>query len=164
MRKNLLHRAVPVMLAVLWLLMLPGCNMETFHKNEQYVAEVKRLVNGLVDGTRKLKQLDDSFNCHDNEKVQSYLNVTDELIGNLEQIQKLQSTNEFDEMDKNLKTTAKSQLILVSQIRILVCHARESGDDSIYQREKKTYMDDYQKNYEKMRELSSEIQTYWRNA
>ena len=86
------------------------------------------------------------------------------MINTLEQIQKLRATDEFDAMDKPLKTSAKSSLQIISQIKALIVYAQENGDDDLYQREKSTYFNDYYGYYDQMKEISSEIQTYWRNA
>ena len=138
--------------------------MEAHQKNDTYVSSVKQLVDDSVTYTRKLRQQDEDFDCRDNEKVRGYLLVTDDLINTLEQIQKLRSTDEFDRMDKPLKDSAKVALTVISQLKALVVYAQESGNDALYQREKDGYLSDYYINYDTMKELSSEIQTYWRNA
>lgn len=164
MKKTMIRRFLRLVTAALLLLPLAGCNMETHQKNDTYVNNVKQLVDDSVTYTRKLRQQDESFDCRDNEKVRGYLLVTDDLINTLEQIQKLRSTDEFDSMDKPLKDSAKVALTVISQLKALVVYARESGDDALYQREKGGYLNDYYANYDTMKELSSEIQTYWRNA
>ena len=164
MKRRFICHCVGLLLSILFVISLAGCNMEIHQKNSAYVSNVKRLVDDSVTYTRKLRQQDDSFDCRDNEKVRGYLLVADDLINTLEQIQKLRATDEFDAMDKPLKTSAKSSLQIISQIKALIVYAQENGDDDLYQREKSTYFNDYYGYYDQMKELSSEIQTYWRNA
>lgn len=164
MKRTLIKRSMILLFAAFFVLVLNGCNMEEFKKNEQYVNDVKNLVNESVNYTRKLRKLDEDFAISDNELVSDYLEITDSLMEIYEQIQKLQATDEFDDKDKELKAAAKNELTVISQLRNLVYHAQQNGDDDIYQREKAVYFEEYNKNYEKTIDLSSEIQTYWRNA
>lgn len=164
MKRTLIKRSMILLFAAFFVLVLNGCNMEEFKKNEQYVNDVKNLVNESVNYTRKLRKLDEDFAISDNELVSDYLEITDSLMEIYEQIQKLQTTDEFDDKDKELKAAAKNELTVISQLRNLVYHAQQNGDDDIYQREKAVYFEEYNKNYEKTIDLSSEIQTYWRNA
>lgn len=150
--------------ALFFVVSLCGCNMEQFKKNEQYVSDVKELVNESVNYTRKLKKLDEDFVCHDSKIVNEYIEITEKLMDIFQKIQKLQPTNEFDDKDKELKEAARNELTIISQIRNLVLHANQNGDDTIYQREKTACFEEYKKYYDQAIELSSEIQTYWRNA
>ncbi len=164
MKKISVCRFFCLVAAVVLMLTAVGCNMELHQKNESYVSQVKQLVNDSVTYTRKLWERDNEFDCRSSEKIRGYLLVADDLINTLDQLQKLKATDEFDEMDKPLKESAKQALILISQLKAMVVYAQESGDDAIYQREKGSYLNDYYTCYDNMKELSSEIQTYWRNA
>lgn len=164
MKKRIISRFLCFISAAILLLTVTSCNLETNQKNNNYVSNVKRLVDDSVTYTRKLRQQDDGFDCRDNEKVRGYLLVTDDLINTLEQIQKLRATDEFDDMDKPLKDSAQIALTMISQIKALVVYAQENGSDALYQREKETYFSHYYVSYDEMKDLSSQIQTYWRNA
>ena len=143
---------------------MSGCNMELHNRNDQYVSDVKKLVNESVNFTRKLRQQDESFDCKDSEKLRGYLLAADDLINTLEQIQKLRPSDEFDDYDQQLKEDSRTALTLISQIKAMVVYAGENGDDSIYLREREDYFSDYYTHYDNMKSISSEIQTYWRNA
>ena len=164
MKKVMVRFAVVIMLATVVMFAFTGCNMETHQMNDQYVSSVKEMVNDSVTYTRKLRQQDEGFDCHDNEKIRGYLLVTDDLINTFEKIQTLKSTDEFDEMDIELKRVSKQALTMISQLKQMVVYAQQSGSDAIYQREKNGYFDQYYSYYEDLRSISSEIQTYWRNA
>ena len=164
MKRSLFKKSIMLLIALLFVFSLVGCNTEEFKKNEQYVSDVKNLVNESVNHTRKLRELDKDFVISDKDLINEYLETTDSLMEVFEQIQKLQATDEFDDKDKELKEAVKNELTVISQLRNLVYHAQENGDDDIYQREKDIYFEEYNKNYEKTIDLSSEIQTYWRNA
>lgn len=161
MKKRLLC-LMTVVLAML--LLSAGCDFETHKKSDLYVSQVKNLVNDTVNYTRKLRQQDKDFDSKDSEKLRGYLLAADDLINTLEQIQKLRPTDEFDSMNDKLRTASESALNSVTQIRSFVAYAAESGDDSIYTREKDKCINEYEGFYDEMKELSSEIQTYWRNA
>ena len=90
--------------------------------------------------------------------------AADDLINTLEKIQKLRPSDEFDDMDDQLKKDSKNALTLISQIKAMVVYAGENGDDSIYRREKDDYFSIYYDYYDSMKNISSAIQTYWRNA
>ena len=143
---------------------LAGCKTEQYQKNEQYVSEVRRLVNDSVSYTRKLHKHDNDFDFKNSENVRGYLLTADDLINTLEQIQKLQSTDEFDKMNTSLKEAAEKAMEQVSQLRAMVVYSQENKNDSIYSREKEHYFKEYDEQYDIMVDLSSEIQTYWRNA
>ncbi len=164
MKRTAIKRAAVFLLAAVFIMMLTGCDVETHRKNNQYVSDVKNLVNDSVNLTRKLKQQSEELDCKDAEKVRGYLLAADDLINTLQQIQKLRPTNEFDEMDERLKTASEAALNNISQIRSFVAYARDSGDDTIFKRESDSYYTLYLESYDKMKQLSSEIQTYWRNA
>lgn len=163
--KRKLITCIALVLTVLSLMMtISGCDLETYKRSDSYVADVKNLVNDSVNYTRKLKQQDEDFDSKDSEKMRGYLLAADDLINTLEQIQKLRPTDEFDEMNDELRTAAEAALNNITQIRSFVAYASESGDDSIYKREKDSYFEDYLFYYDEMITLSSRIQTYWRNA
>lgn len=164
MMRRVKMTSILLMAVLMLVLSSAGCNFDRFKQNDSYVKSVKELVDDTVNATRSVRQLDKSFNSQDSDKNREYLKVCDDLIGTLEKIQKLQATDEFDDMDRQLKEAAKDQLNTVMQLHTLIQHAGQTGDDSIYQREKDAYLEKFEENYENMRSLSSEIQTYWRNA
>ncbi len=164
MKKTVFTRSMILVILTLFVLAVSGCNMELNNRNNQYVADVKKLVNDSVNYTRKLRQQDEAFDCKDSEKLRGYLLAADDLINTLEKIQKLRPSDEFDDMDDQLKKDSKNALTLISQIKAMVVYAGENGDDSIYRREKDDYFSIYYDYYDSMKNISSAIQTYWRNA
>ncbi|MBQ9461799.1 MAG: hypothetical protein IJU51_07805 [Clostridia bacterium] len=164
MKKTRLSFLAVFMVMAVFVAALSGCNMELHNRNDQYVSDVKKLVNESVNFTRKLRQQDESFDCKDSEKLRGYLLAADDLINTLEKIQKLRPSDEFDEYDNQLKEDSRSALTLISQIKAMVVYAGENGDDSMYKRERDGYFADYYEHYDNMKNISSEIQTYWRNA
>ena len=150
--------------AALLLMFSAGCDLDGYKKSDRYVGDVKSLVNDTVNYTRKLRRQDESFDINDSEKLRGYLLTADDLINTLEKIQKLRPTDEFDNMNEKLRAASEHALNNVMQIRSFVAYAGESGDDSIYKREKEKFLSDYMNSYDEMKELSSEIQNYWRNA
>ena len=164
MKKTVFTRSMILVILTLFVLAVSGCNMELNNRNNQYVADVKKLVNYSVNYTRKLRQQDEAFDCKDSEKLRGYLLAADDLINTLEKIQKLRPSDEFDDMDDQLKKDSKNALTLISQIKAMVVYAGENGDDSIYRREKDDYFSIYYDYYDSMKNISSAIQTYWRNA
>ncbi len=164
MKKKIFSPLMLLFVLAMMVISASGCNMELHNRNEQYVSEVKKLVNDSVNYTRKLRQQDEEFDCKDNEKLRGYLLAADDLINTLEKIQKLRPSDEFDDMDVQLKDESKNALTLISQIKAMVVYAGENGDDSIYKREREEYFNSYYTYYDRMKDLSSQIQTYWRNA
>ena len=164
MKKSMTGLLAVFLVMAMFVTALSGCNMELHNRNDQYVSDVKKLVNESVNLTRKLRQQDEAFDCKDSEKLRGYLLAADDLINTLEKIQKLRPSDEFDEYDDRLKADSRTALTLISQIKAMVVYAGENGDDSIYKREREDYFSDYYKHYDNMKNISSEIQTYWRNA
>ncbi len=164
MKRTILKSSMILCFALFFVVSLCGCNTDEFKRNEKYVSDVKELVNESVNYTRKLKKLDEDFVCHDADLVNEYIETTEKLMDIFQQIQKLQPTDEFDDKDKDLKEAAKNELTIISQLRNLVLHANQNGDDTIYQREKVNCFEEYKKYYDQAIDISSEIQTYWRNA
>ena len=164
MKKRIISLLALIFATVSLLTFSAGCDLEAHKKNDSYVSDVKNLVNDTVNYTRRLKQQDEAFESKDSEKLRGYLLAADDLINTLEQIQKLRPTDEFDEMNDRLRTAAEAAMNNITQIRSFVAYASESGDDGIYKREKENYLQNYMAYYDEMKELSSEIQTYWRNA
>lgn len=162
-RIHFIRMALFALMSVL-MLTFAGCNLDTHNKNDQYVSDVRRMVNDSVTYTRKLRQQDEIFDCKNNEMVRGYLLVTDDLINTLQQIQKLKATDRFDDMDTELKLASKDALGIISQLKALVVYAQLNGNDMIYQLEKDEFFNRYYHSYDNMVELSSAIQTMWRNA
>lgn len=153
-----------LLLASVLLMILTGCNTEQMKKGNEYVSQVKQQVNEVVNFNRTLKEQENEFNCRDEEKTKRYVTTMDSLSEHFRSILKLQATDEFDKYDVDLKKNAKDALQTITQLKTLVKHAAEQGDDTFYQNEKDKLLKSYEDNCQKLRSLSSEIQTYWRNA
>ena len=153
------------LLAVSVLLMLfAGCNSEQIKKGNEYVSQVKEQVNEVVNFNRTLKEQENEFSCRDEEKTKRYVTTMDSLSERFSNILRLQATDEFDQYDSELKKNAKEALQTITQLKTLVKHAAEQSDDTFYQNEKDKLLKSYEDNCQKLRSVSSEIQTYWRNA
>lgn len=164
MKNMVIRRSFIIFIAAIMMFLLSGCNTSTIKQNDNYVASVKTLVNDVVNLNRTLKEQDESFNCHDEEKSKQYIATMDSLSDKFQQLLKLQATNEFDEYDKSLKNHTKGCLQHITQMKSLVSYAVQEGNDTFYQNDKQAVFDSYNPLCESMRNISSEIQTYWRNA
>ncbi len=164
MKKNIMSRSFIIFISAMLMFVLAGCSNAKIKQNDNYVSSVKNLVNDTVNLNRTLKEQQEGFNCHDEEKSRQYISTMDSLADGFQQILKLQATNEFDEYDKSLKTRAKACLQDITQLRSLTGYAVKNEDDTFYQNDKQDIFDKYKSECDAMREISSEIQTYWRNA
>lgn len=143
---------------------ITGCSSETVKRNDKYVSSVKSLVNDVVNLNRVYKEQDENFNCHDPESIETLTGTMDKLTEKFNSILKLQAENEFRKYDNDLKSKAKEGLQIITQLRTLVKYSEVQLDDKLYQNEKEELNAKYSDVCSEMRSLSSEIQTYWRNA
>ena len=164
MNLRIVKRSIAVLIASVLLLVLSGCNVDEVHHNNDYVSAVKKYVDNVVTYTREYKEYETTFNCRDVEESKKYIGVMDSLIECFQNILKLQSTDEFDEYDSSLKFQAQSALETITEIRSLTSYAVETGDDTLYKNDESTMIENYTTFYEQLKDMSAEIQTYWRNA
>ncbi len=164
MRIKTLPRIIALFLLVIIALSSGGCRLDTIQHNNDYVASVKRLVDDVVKDTREIKTFRETFNCRETEPSKQYISVMDSLCDSFQQILKLQATNEFDDYDNQLKESAKQALQEISQLKSLTSYSVETGDDTFYQNDVKELYQAYEFSYENLKDLSAQIQTYWRNA
>ncbi len=163
-RKNLLNRSIVFMITAMLMFVLAGCSAGQNQQNEEYVNSVKTLVNDSVNSTRDLKEQDETFNCHNETVSKEYIHSLDTLSELYQNLIKLNATADFDDLDKELSSEAALALSDISEIKSLVSYAVEQEDDTLFQRDKNKIFDDYHTHYNRLTELSSEVQTRWRNA
>ena len=158
-----LNRSFVLIITAFLMFVLAGCSAGTTKQNQEYVDLVKTLVNDSVNYTRELKEQDETFNCHNETIANEYISTLDTLSDFYQNLIKLNATADFDDLDKELSSEAALALSDISEMKSLVSYAVEKGDDTLFQRDKDRLFDDYQTHYNKLTELSSEIQTRWRN-
>ncbi len=164
MSLKIVKRSIAVLMASVLLFVLAGCNVDEVNHNNDYVSSVKKYVDNVVTYTREYKEYETTFNCRDVEESKKYIGTMDSLIECFQKILKLQSTDEFDEYDSSLKTLAQSALETITEIKSLTSYAVETGDDTLYKNDEDLMLENYDVLYEGLKDISAEIQTYWRNA
>ncbi|MBQ1658989.1 MAG: hypothetical protein II059_04010 [Clostridia bacterium] len=158
------RNVIALILSLLTIFVITGCSAEGIKRNDKYVASVKSLVNDVVNLNRVFNEQDKNFNCHDPESIEKITETMDTLSQRFDSILKLQAENEFREYDQQLKNEAKQALQIITQLRTLVKYSETKLDDKLYQNEKEELIETYKVVCGYMREISSEVQTYWRNA
>ena len=158
------RRALALILSLLTIFVITGCSTQSVKKNEKYVASVKSIVNDVVNLNRVLKEQNEEFNCHDPVSSEQLAETMDKLTDRFENILKLQAEKEFKTYDSELKEKAGEGLKIMTEYRMLVKYSEEKLDDKFYKNEKEELDKKYVDICADMRNLSSEIQTYWRNA
>ncbi len=164
MKNKTLRYTLTVLLSVVLLFTLSGCNLGEMKQNDGYVASVKELVNQCINYNRTLKKQEEVFNCHDVEKTKQLVSTMDTLGDVYQQLLQLQPTNEFAEYHSQITERATMALSCISRLKTLVNYSAEHGNDKLYQNDKGEILDEYTADCEMLRWVSSEIQTYWRNA
>ena len=101
---------------------------------------------------------------YNGESIEKITETMDTLSQRFDSILKLQAENEFREYDQQLKNEAKQALQIITQLRTLVKYSETKLDDKLYHNEKEELIETYKVVCGYMREISSEVQTYWRNA
>ncbi len=161
--KILFKRSLVIFLAAGLMFVLSACSTENARKTESYVSSVKSLVNEAVNNTRALKIRCDEFNVNDTQTSKIYTSNLITLEDLYEQVLKLESPDDYDELDEQVKTNAEGALSTVTEILNLVQYALDNKNDSLYQKDKDELFEEYQKYYDTLVELSSEVQTKYRN-
>lgn len=164
MKIKTLSKVLVFLLSAVLLVGLGGCNLSEKHQNDGYVASVKELVNECINQNRILTKQDESFNCHDAEKSKEYIGTMDNLSITFQKLLQLQPTTEFAKYHEQITSYSALALANITNLRTLASYAAEHEDDTLYQNDKAEIMDEYKSNCDLLRSLSSEIQTYWRNA
>ncbi len=160
---TILKRSFLFLVTAAVLFVLAGCSNETAQHNEQYVSQVKELVNQTVNYTRVMVTKEKNFNCHNEAEAKEYIDTLDKLSDIFQKVITLNASEEFDQLNKELSQETTSALSEISELKSLAAYAIEKGDDTFYQRDKAGIRKDYDEHYRRMTELSSEIQTQWRN-
>ena len=164
MKTRTLKQLLVFLLSAVLLVSLCGCNLSEMQQNNDYVSSVKNLVNDCINQNRVLKTQDETFNCHEPEKAKEYISTMDSLSTAFQKLQQLQPTGEFADYQAKIAESGASALSSITRIRTLVAYAAEHEDDTLYQNDKEELFSEYNASCEALRSLSSEVQTYWRNA
>ncbi len=163
-KTELIARSLSSFILALLMFVLAGCSAGRAKQNEEYVSNVKQLVDNAVMATRTLNEQEKSFDYSDEKLSKAYLSTLDTLAGLYDQILELNATEDFRDLDKTLADESTTALSDITQIKALASYAYEKNDPTLYQKDNGRLMNDYKTHYEKIKELSSEIQTRWRNA
>lgn len=162
--KNIFNRSLIFLLSAVLMFVLAGCSVGQSKQNEEYVDSVKNLVNDSVNNTRVLNKIDKNFNYRDEKNAQDYISALETLSDIYQKLIKLNCTDEFEDLDSRISDEAASALSDISEIKSLVSYALEKDDDSMFQKNRDGLMSDYKTHYEKLTEISSEVQTRQRNG
>ncbi len=161
--QHIVSRSMAFLIMAAMMFVLAGCSGD-MKTNEDYVTNVKTLVNDAIQNTRTLKEQDESFNCHNQESTKAYLSTLNSLSSLYQQILKLDTPAKFEESGESLQTNASSALSTLSEMKSLVTYALQNEDDTLFQKDKAALWEEYEKAYSGATDNSSEIQTIWRNA
>ncbi len=153
-----------LLLSVGCILVSGGCRGTDYAKEEQYAVSVRQLVDESVKYTRIWKEQDAAFHCDDTAAGKEYLKTLDKLAAVYKKLLMLPSSDSFDEDDKELKESAERILSLTAAVKSHAEYAVQSGDDTLFQKEKTKLFEDYEECYEQLTYASQKIQTFWRNA
>lgn len=164
MKNRTLHQMLVFLLSAVLLVSLSGCNLSEIHQNDGYVAAVKELVNECINENRVLNKQEGVFNCHEPEKTKEYISTMDNLSSTFQKLLQLQPTGQFTDYQEKIANYSALALADITRLRTLAAYAVEHEDDTLYQNDKDEILTEYVKNCETLRSLSSEVQTYWRNA
>lgn len=162
--KFFFRRSFTIILAAVLMFVLSACSTENSRKTESYVTSVKTLVNDSVNNTRTLRTQYDEFNCKENESSNAYISTLETLSDLYGQLIKLESPDDYDDLDEQIKSNANEVLSIITELKTLVKYAVENADDSLYQKDKEELLNNYYEYYNTLTSLSSEVQTRFRNA
>lgn len=164
MKTMKLRQAFIMILCTFVLFAFAGCNLSEIKQNESYVASVKSLVNDCINYNRTLKKQEEVFNCHDKEKTKQYISTMDALSETFRKLAQLQPTDEFGDFNDDIRSRSGEALSCITRLRTLASYAAEHEDDTLFRNDKEEIHDEYDACCALLRALSSEVQTYWRNA
>lgn len=158
------QKVFAVLLCAFLFFLIPGCNLSEIKQNDSYVASVKSLVNNCINYNRTLKKQDESFDCHDPEKSKQFISTMDALADTFKDLLQLQPTDEFADYNNEICIRSGQALSCLTKLRTLAVYAYEHEDDTLFRNDKEIIYEEYNACCEQLRAMSSEVQTYWRNA
>lgn len=161
MKKNFL-RCLPFFLLIT--LILGSCSLHNGKKNAAYVESVKEDVHQAVNLTRELREKQETLDIKNQKNVKECISILDKLSDLYSDLVTLESTDRYDDLDNQLKEYSESALNSVSRMKILLSAAiSKDGDKSGYERDKDRIQNDYEETYQNIIDISSEVQTRFRN-
>ena len=144
---------------------LCGCRkIKEYNSDDEYVAQVRQLVDDTVKYTRIWQEYDEKFNCRDTETSKEYISVLDNIEEICKKLLMLTPSQKFDDNDVSVKEYAGELLSVTSDIKNHVEYSVKISDDMLFSREKEELFEMYKTSYENLTNASQYLQTFWRNA
>ncbi len=162
MKKLFLTKAAAIMMTLIFIIGISGCGINA-PGTKQYVESVKEDMLQAVNYTRKLKEQQKSLDARSIDSAKENLETLDTLDDVYTDLLRLESPSAYSELDDEIKENASSALSYIKELKSLVTTAMNSADDFLYKQDSPHIMEQYEKNYSSLVDLSSQVTTKYRN-
>ena len=162
MNKLFSKKAAAFISAVIISAVLSGCGINA-PGTKEYVDSVKQDMLVSVNETRKLKEQQKTADVRTVDDADANMQTLDNLDNVYTDLILLESPDAYNELDDEIKKNSSSALSYIKELKSLVTAAKNTANDSLYKQDLHHIMEQYEENYNALKDLGSQIITKYRN-
>lgn len=140
-----------------------GCSLNGGLSVGSYVGSIDSDMHDIVNSTRALREIQEKTDTRSPDDVKSYNEILDKLADLYSNLILLEAPDHYDDIDDDIKLYAKTALADISELKSLITVSQTTGDDNIYKRDLPNVMEEYDKAYNELSDLSAQAMTRCRN-
>lgn len=162
MNRSFILKTTSFLTAIVVMVGMSGCHINS-PGTKDYVDSVNNDMLLVVNNTRKLKEQQEKLDTRSPDDAKDYMQTLNILDDEYTDLIRLDSPEAYRELDDDIKENASQALSYIKELESLVTTSVNTADDFLYKQDCPHIMEQYEKCYTELVDLSAQVTTKYRN-
>ena len=158
-----LSGVISLLLIAVMTFALTACSFNGGADATSYSNRIKTNVHDAVNLTRELRKQQENLDTRSVDSANKILDTLDKLNNIYSVLVKMDSPARYEDLNDEIKKQSRITLACVDGLRSLIRTSLDTGSDNMYKQDSGKLMDKYEKAFEELVDLSSQVTTRYRN-